>query len=244
MGRGMRGVLWSRRRGGSSHDGAAALFVTLDILDLEGDTGSLGKGFVDAAILHGRAFCATVSQSCHLTLCFVDQTYQDIWAPWSSRLRRDRACSQSWDVWVRLILRHRSPALASRTSKQRGRAWHQGSSRQSQQPILTRRFQASLANRPIIGLLVEASWACFSTWTGIAYAETKHDGVGIIVGKRAQSVEFFLSGRVPEGEFYMYVVDEDVVNVVFWVALVLRRIKDCSRGGTKDGGFATRGKSG
>lgn len=78
MGRGMRGVLWSRRRGGSSHNGAAALFVTLDILDLEGDTGSLGKGFVDAAILHGRAFCATVSQSCHLTLCFVDQTYQDI----------------------------------------------------------------------------------------------------------------------------------------------------------------------
>lgn len=35
------------------HDGAAALLVALDILDLKSDAGSLGKGFVDAAILHG-----------------------------------------------------------------------------------------------------------------------------------------------------------------------------------------------
>ena len=38
---------------GSSHDGAAALLVALDILDLKGDAGSLGEGFVDSAIFHG-----------------------------------------------------------------------------------------------------------------------------------------------------------------------------------------------
>ena len=47
------------------------------------------------------------------------------------------------------------------------------------------------------------------------YAEAEHDGVGIIVGQGAQTVEFFLAGRVPEGEFYVNIVDEDVVDIVF-----------------------------
>jgi hypothetical protein len=47
------------------------------------------------------------------------------------------------------------------------------------------------------------------------YAEAEHDGVGIIVRQRTQTVEFFLAGRVPEGEFYVNIVDEDVVDIVF-----------------------------
>ena len=47
------------------------------------------------------------------------------------------------------------------------------------------------------------------------YAEAEHNGVGIIVGQGAQTVEFFLTGRVPEGEFYVNIVDENVVDIVF-----------------------------
>ena len=47
------------------------------------------------------------------------------------------------------------------------------------------------------------------------YAEAEHNGVGIIVGQGAQTVEFFLAGRVPEGEFYVNIVDENVVDIVF-----------------------------
>jgi hypothetical protein len=47
------------------------------------------------------------------------------------------------------------------------------------------------------------------------YAEAEHDGVGIIVGQGAQTVEFFLAGCIPEGEFYVNIVDEDVVDIVF-----------------------------
>jgi hypothetical protein len=47
------------------------------------------------------------------------------------------------------------------------------------------------------------------------YAEAEHNGVGIIVGQGAQTVEFFLAGRVPEGKFYVDIVDEDVVDIIF-----------------------------
>ena len=49
--------------------------------------------------------------------------------------------------------------------------------------------------------------------------------MGVVVGKRSQTVEFFLSGCVPEREFDVDIVDEDVVDVVF-----------------EDGWFAVRGK--
>lgn len=39
--------------------------------------------------------------------------------------------------------------------------------------------------------------------------------MGVIVGEGAEPVEFFLAGRVPEGELDVGVVDEDVVDVVF-----------------------------
>lgn len=45
-------------------------------------------------------------------------------------------------------------------------------------------------------------------------AEAQHDAVGVIVGERSQTVEFFLSGGVPERELDVDVVDEDVVDVV------------------------------
>ena len=47
------------------------------------------------------------------------------------------------------------------------------------------------------------------------WVELDDDGVGIIVRQRTQTVEFFLAGRVPEGEFYVNIVDEDVVDIVF-----------------------------
>ena len=34
--------------------------------------------------------------------------------------------------------------------------------------------------------------------------------MGVIVGEGTEAVEFFLAGRVPEGEFDVDVVDEDV----------------------------------
>lgn len=34
--------------------------------------------------------------------------------------------------------------------------------------------------------------------------------MGVVVGKRAQPVEFFLAGCVPEGELDVHVVDEDI----------------------------------
>ena len=43
------------------HDGAAAILVALDILDLESNAGGLGEGFVYAAVLHSRAFWAHIS---------------------------------------------------------------------------------------------------------------------------------------------------------------------------------------
>jgi len=37
----------------------------------------------------------------------------------------------------------------------------------------------------------------------------------IVVGEGAQSVELLLAGGIPEGEFYVDIVDEDVVDIVF-----------------------------
>jgi hypothetical protein len=76
------------------------------------------------------------------------------------------------------------------------------------------------------------------------YAEAEHNGVGIIVGQGAQTVEFFLAGRVPEGKFYVDIVDEDVVDIIFWVASALDEVWECSWGDTKDGRFARDGNSG
>ena len=39
--------------------------------------------------------------------------------------------------------------------------------------------------------------------------------MGVIIRKRAQAVEFFLAGSVPEGQLDVNVVDEDVVDVIF-----------------------------
>jgi hypothetical protein len=39
--------------------------------------------------------------------------------------------------------------------------------------------------------------------------------VGVVVGEGAESIEFFLTGCVPEGEFNVDIVDEYVVDVVF-----------------------------
>lgn len=47
------------------------------------------------------------------------------------------------------------------------------------------------------------------------YAEAEHDGMCIVVGEGAQSVELLLAGGIPEGEFYVDIVDEDVVDIVF-----------------------------
>lgn len=41
-------------------------------------------------------------------------------------------------------------------------------------------------------------------------AEAEHDGVRVVVGERAESVEFFLAGGVPEREFDVDIVHEDV----------------------------------
>lgn len=41
-------------------------------------------------------------------------------------------------------------------------------------------------------------------------AEAEHYRMGVIVGEGTEAVEFFLAGRVPEGEFDVDVVDEDV----------------------------------
>lgn len=47
------------------------------------------------------------------------------------------------------------------------------------------------------------------------YAEAEHDGMCIVVGEGAQTIEFFLAGSIPEGEFYVNIVDKDVVDIVF-----------------------------
>ena len=53
-------------------------------------------------------------------------------------------------------------------------------------------------------------------WNLIAtYTEAEHDGVRIVVGEGAQTVELLLAGGIPEGEFYVNVVDEDVVDIIF-----------------------------
>ena len=39
--------------------------------------------------------------------------------------------------------------------------------------------------------------------------------MGVIIRKRAQAVEFFLAGSIPEGQLDVNVIDEDVVDVVF-----------------------------
>jgi hypothetical protein len=57
--------------------------------------------------------------------------------------------------------------------------------------------------------------------------------VGVVVGEGAQAVEFFLAGRVPEGELDVDVVDEDVVDVVFedgGFAAEMERLGFCDRG--------------
>jgi hypothetical protein len=46
-------------------------------------------------------------------------------------------------------------------------------------------------------------------------AEAEHDGVGVIVGEGSESVEFFLTGSIPEGQLDVDIIDEDVVDVVF-----------------------------
>jgi hypothetical protein len=46
------------------------------------------------------------------------------------------------------------------------------------------------------------------------YAEAEHDGVGVVVGEGAEAVEFFLAGGVPQGEFDMGAVDEDVWRTI------------------------------
>jgi hypothetical protein len=43
--------------------------------------------------------------------------------------------------------------------------------------------------------------------------------VGVVVGEGAQTVEFFLAGGVPEGEFDVDVVDEDVCERVYELGL-------------------------
>ena len=39
--------------------------------------------------------------------------------------------------------------------------------------------------------------------------------MGVIIRKRAQAVEFFLAGGIPQGELDVNIIDEDVVDVVF-----------------------------
>ena len=46
-------------------------------------------------------------------------------------------------------------------------------------------------------------------------AEAEHDSVSVIVRKRAQAIEFLLAGGVPEGEFYVDIIDEDIMDIVF-----------------------------
>lgn len=47
---------------------------------------------------------------------------------------------------------------------------------------------------------------------GAAYREAEHDGVRVVVGEGAQAVEFLLTGRVPETQLDVCVVDEDVLR--------------------------------
>lgn len=66
-------------------------------------------------------------------------------------------------------------------------------------------------SRPVRGIVRrDCGWNVVAT-----YAEAKHNGVRIVVGEGAQTVELFLAGGIPEGEFYVNVVDEDVVDIVF-----------------------------
>lgn len=39
--------------------------------------------------------------------------------------------------------------------------------------------------------------------------------MSVVIGKRAQAVEFLLASGIPQGELDMDIIDEDVVNVVF-----------------------------
>lgn len=41
----------------------------------------------------------------------------------------------------------------------------------------------------------------------------------------------------------MNIVDENVVDIVFWVALVVRKVRVSWRWGTKDSGFTEDGQS-
>ena len=49
--------------------------------------------------------------------------------------------------------------------------------------------------------------------------------MGVVVGKRAQPVKFFLAGCVPEGELDVHVVNEDICG------------EGCERGAVKVGGM-------
>ena len=39
--------------------------------------------------------------------------------------------------------------------------------------------------------------------------------MGVVIREGAQPVEFFLAGGIPEGELDVYIIDKDIVDVVF-----------------------------
>lgn len=50
---------------------------------------------------------------------------------------------------------------------------------------------------------------------GRAYAKAKHNRMCVVVTQTPQSVKFLLTGCVPQTEFNMSIIEENVVNVVF-----------------------------
>jgi len=50
---------------------------------------------------------------------------------------------------------------------------------------------------------------------GRAYTKAEHDRMCVVVTQTPQSIKLLLPGRVPQTEFNMGIVEEDVVNVIF-----------------------------
>jgi len=57
----------------------------------------------------------------------------------------------------------------------------------------------------------------FSTTSriGQAYAKAEHNRMCVVVTQTPQPVKLLLTGRVPQTEFNMCIIEENIVNIVF-----------------------------
>lgn len=69
--------------------------------------------------------------------------------------------------------------------------------------------------------------------------------MGVIVRKGAQAVEFLLAGGVPEGQFDVDVINEDIVDIVFEDGglVYCRKVPGIGQGASDKVGWVRKGKT-